>query len=69
LRRSKGSEPKGYECLEKELVIELDGGQRAERTEYDSARMLKLKADGFQVLRFWNNEIFNNIRRCLRNHL
>jgi very-short-patch-repair endonuclease len=50
-----------FVCLEKKLVIELDGGQHAERTEYDSARTLKLEADGFQVMRFWNNEIFNNL--------
>jgi adenine-specific DNA-methyltransferase len=48
-------------CLETKLVIELDGGQHVERTDYDSARTLKLEADGFQVLRFWNNEIFNKI--------
>ena len=50
-----------FVCLEKKLVIELDGGQHAERTAYDSARTLKLEGDGFQVRRFWNNEIFNNM--------
>ena len=50
-----------FVCLEKRLVIELDGGQHAENTEYDLARTRKLEADGFQVLRFWNNEIFNNL--------
>lgn len=50
-----------FVCLEKKLIIELDGGQHAERNEYDSARTLKLKTDGFQVLRFWNDEVFNNI--------
>jgi very-short-patch-repair endonuclease len=49
-------------CLEKKLIIELDGGQHAETNEYDSARTLKLETDGFQVLRFWNNEIFNGSR-------
>jgi very-short-patch-repair endonuclease len=33
--------------------------------EYDSARTLKLETDGFQVLRFWNNEIFNGIDSVL----
>jgi very-short-patch-repair endonuclease len=45
----------------KRLIIELDGGQHAENTEYDLVRTLKLNADGFQILRFWNNELFNNI--------
>ena len=52
-------------CLQKKLVIELDGGQHAEQNEYDSARTQKLEADGFQVLRFWNNEIFNSIDSVL----
>jgi len=54
-----------FVCLEKKLVIELDGGQHAEKIAYDSARTIKLEADGFQVLRFWNNEIFNNMDSVL----
>jgi very-short-patch-repair endonuclease len=54
-----------FVCLEKKLVIELDGGQHAERNEYDLARTLKLEADGFQVLRFWNNEVLNSIENVL----
>jgi very-short-patch-repair endonuclease len=50
-----------FVCLQKKLVIELDGGQHAEQHEYDLARTLKLEADGFQVLRFWNNEILHNM--------
>jgi very-short-patch-repair endonuclease len=54
-----------FVCLHKKLVIELDGGQHAEQSEYDSARTQKLEADGFQVLRFWNNEIFDNLEGIL----
>ena len=54
-----------FVCLEKRLVIELDGGQHAESIEYDSTRTLTLEADGFQILRFWNDEIFNNIEDIL----
>jgi very-short-patch-repair endonuclease len=54
-----------FVCLEKKLVIELDGGQHAYRKEYDLARTLKLEADGFQVLRFWNNELLNNMDSVL----
>ena len=54
-----------FVCLEKRLVIELDGGQHVESTQYDLARTLKLEADGFRVLRFWNNELFNNIDSVL----
>ncbi len=50
-----------FVCLQKKLVIELDGGQHAEQKKYDLVRTQKLEANGFQVLRFWNNEIFENI--------
>jgi very-short-patch-repair endonuclease len=49
-------------CFEKRLVIELDGGQHAEqRMKYDSERDAWLIAEGFFVLRFWNDEVLKNI--------
>lgn len=50
-----------FVCLEPKLVIELDGGQHATSANYDSYRTLKLEGDGFEVLRFWNNEVIENI--------
>ncbi len=47
--------------LEPKLVIELDGGQHAETVEKDNERSKFLKAEEFQVLRVWNNEIFSNL--------
>ena len=41
-----------FACLEKRLVIELDGGQHTEQTDYDSARDAWLRAEGFLILRF-----------------
>jgi len=41
-------------------VLELDGGQHAERRAYDLERDRKLAGEGFQVLRFWDNEVFSN---------
>src|SRR5580765_1440624 len=54
-----------FVCLHKKLVIELDGGQHTEQSEYDSVRTQKVEADDFQVLRFWNNEIFDNLEGVL----
>ena len=48
-------------CYEKELVIELDGGQHAIKKEDDAERDTWLKQQGFKVLRFWNNEVLMNI--------
>ncbi|MGV8832572.1 MAG: endonuclease domain-containing protein, partial [Devosia sp.] len=46
-------------CRERGLVIELDGGQHASSTA-DIRRTADLNAQGYSVLRFWNNEIFEN---------
>jgi len=46
-------------CLDRRLVIEVDGSQHAEEREYDEKRTAYLKASGFIVLRFWNNEVLN----------
>ena len=46
---------------EKRLVIELDGGQHAFSTEYDERRSRFLEERGYKVLRFWNNEVLDNL--------
>jgi len=51
-----------FVCLEKKLIIELDGGQHAEQSDYDAERDAWLRAQGFTVLRFWNNDVLQNIR-------
>lgn len=50
-----------FACLEKRLIIELDGGQHSSQTTYDSQRTAWLKSQGFQILRFWNNQVFEEI--------
>ena len=47
-------------CLEKRLIIELDGGQHC-GSEQDKIRDQYLKEQNFKVLRFWNNEVLNNL--------
>ena len=48
-------------CLEKKLVVELDGGQHVLNKEKDIERDKWFYNEGFEVLRIWNNEIFHNI--------
>jgi len=47
----------------KKLVIELDGGHHNQKVinEKDKERQRKLEVKGYKVLRFWNNEIDNNL--------
>ena len=43
-----------FACLPEKLLIELDGGQHAEREGYDEQRDRFLQSKGYRVLRFWN---------------
>jgi very-short-patch-repair endonuclease len=54
-----------FVCLETKLVIELDGGQHADREAEDRGRTAWLEARGFRVLRFWNTEVFENLEGVL----
>ena len=47
--------------FERKLVIELDGSQHALEKERDRKRDHWLEAQGFEVLRYWNNEVFENL--------
>ena len=50
-----------FACIEQRLVMELDGGQHAERSAYDANRTAVMASYGFRVLRFWNNEVMSNL--------
>ena len=43
------------------LVIEVDGGQHAVDVEKDQARTSYLEAQGYRVIRFWNNDVLERI--------
>jgi very-short-patch-repair endonuclease len=48
-----------FACLQTRLVIELDGGQHQEQANEDRKRDDYLMKEGFHVVRFWNNQVFN----------
>lgn len=50
-------------CLGKKLIIELDGWQHKEENQerYDQKRTKFLGDKGFKILRFWNNEVNDNL--------
>jgi very-short-patch-repair endonuclease len=56
-----------FACLEKALVIEVDGGQHGEdaQAEKDGARDRWLESEGFTVLRFWNHDVLSNTEGVL----
>ena len=50
-------------CVEKGLIIEIDGGQHNEPDKiiYDKERSDYFQEQGYRVIRFWNDEVWNNI--------
>jgi len=46
-----------FACVEAKLIVELDGGQHVEAAGYDENRTRFIEAQGYRVLRFWNNEV------------
>ena len=54
-----------FVCLEKKLIIELDGGQHADQAVYDEKRTLFLRLKGFRVLRFWNHDVLQQTNTIL----
>jgi len=50
-------------CVEARLIVELDGGQHNAKAE--AGRTASLKERGYRVLRFWNNDVVENIEGVL----
>jgi len=44
-------------CPSLKIVVELDGGHHAERAAYDARRTRYLNEQGYLVVRYWNNQI------------
>jgi hypothetical protein len=51
-----------FVCFEKKIIIELDGGQHAMLSEKqkDTERDKWFEAQGYKVLRFWDDEVLTN---------
>jgi very-short-patch-repair endonuclease len=54
-----------FVCREAKLIVEIDGGQHSENAR-DRARDAFLVAEGYQVLRFWNNDVLTNMDGVLQ---
>jgi len=52
-------------CTRARLVVELDGGQHATQQEFDTDRQRYLEAQDYRVIRFWNNEVLENLEGVL----
>ncbi|MDR1696638.1 MAG: epoxyqueuosine reductase QueH [Rickettsiales bacterium] len=56
-----------FVCPARKLIIELDGSQHADEkhSKHDATRTVFLNGKGYTVLRFWNHEVFKEMKRIL----
>lgn len=52
-------------CIEKRLVIEIDGGSHVGKDEYDRKRTVFLEEQGFHVIRFTNRMVYDQLDAVL----
>ena len=52
--------------LRQKLIIELDGSQHLEQEDYDRERTEYLESKGYKVVRFWNNDVMNDMDGVIR---
>lgn len=52
-----------FACSAHSLIVEVDGSQHAdaEHLQYDEPRSVYLKASGWTILRFWNDDVIRDI--------
>ncbi len=55
-----------FYCLEKSLVVEVDGGIHKNQQERDAARKQILATLGCKIIRFTNDEIFYHLNDVLQ---
>jgi len=55
-----------FACLDRNIVVELDGEWHEETRDYDAKRDKWLEASGFKVLRFSNDRVKNQRSEVLR---
>jgi very-short-patch-repair endonuclease len=46
-----------FVCIEKKLIIEVDGGQHTKEAEADAKRTAFFEKEGYRVVRFWNHQV------------
>ena len=46
-----------FVCLDRKLIVEVDGGQHLEQSASDAKRTAWLEGRGFRLLRYWNDQV------------
>ncbi|MCF6220262.1 MAG: DUF559 domain-containing protein [Robiginitomaculum sp.] len=50
-----------FVCDSAKLIVELDGHQHADTKEADASRTAILESKGYRVIRFWNDDVYDNL--------
>src|SRR5712664_4828444 len=50
-----------FVCHEVRLIVEIDGGQHEPSSPQEAERSGFLQSEGYRILRFWNNEVLENL--------
>jgi len=50
-----------FVALDLKFIVEIDGGQHAERILEDAVRTRALEESGYHVIRSWNHDVLGNI--------
>jgi len=59
--------PSGTMCAPRsKLIIELDGSEHLEQEDYDNERTNYLESQGYKVIRFWNNQVMDDVDGVIR---
>jgi very-short-patch-repair endonuclease len=54
-----------FACHANRIIVEVDGGQHGVTSASDAERTKVLEANGYRVLRYWNNDVLSNIEGVL----
>ena len=55
-----------FVSIKRRLIIELDGSQHLEQAEYDIERSKYFESLGYKVVRFWTNQVENDLNGVIR---
>jgi very-short-patch-repair endonuclease len=54
-----------FVCLNLKLILELDGESHLSKKDRDQERDAFLEAEGYRILRYWNNQVYDEIDSVL----
>jgi very-short-patch-repair endonuclease len=55
-----------FVCHDMKVIVELDGGQHVLQEQQDQVRTNELQNQGYQVIRYWNNDVLSNIEGVMQ---